>query len=90
MRWILSLTEVKHLISVKCGDKGFIAGGDWIAIVNKKGKIAQEEIEVLSKKWWEYWKKYWQLRGTADAMKKDRACEITIPVSRENPQGYWW
>lgn len=38
MRWILSLMEVKHLISVKCGDKGFIAGGDWIAIVNKKAR----------------------------------------------------
>ena len=49
----------------------------------------EEEIEPLSRKWWEYWKYYWRVRGTRDALPKDYACEVTIPVDREAPQGKW-
>ena len=49
----------------------------------------EEEIEPLSRKWWEYWKDYWRLRGTRDASPKDFACEVTIPVNKEDPQGMW-
>ena len=52
-------------------------------------KYTEEEIEPLSRKWWEYWKDYWCLRGTRDASPKDFACEVTIPVNKEDPQGMW-
>ncbi len=84
-----TLLTAKHLLYAGCDDVGFIAGGDEIEIVGRKGKYTEEEIESLSRKWWEYWKDYWHLRGTRDALPKDYACEVTIPVNKEDPQGNW-
>ena len=63
--------------------------GNYKFETGKKGKYTEEEIELLSRKWWEYWKNYWRLRGTRDALPKDFACEVTIPVDKEAPQGNW-
>lgn len=41
------------------------------------------EIETAYKKWCDYWKTYWKLRGTKDGYTKDYVCEITIPISTE-------
>ena len=84
-----TLVNAKHILCARCDEVGFIAGGNKIEIAGKKGKYSEEEIEPLSKKWWEYWKEYWRLRGTRDALPKDYACEVTIPVDREDPQGSW-
>ena len=84
-----TLTGAKHLIAAKCGDVGVVAGGERIKIVSKNASISEEEVEPLSRKWWEYWKKYWRLRGTRDALAKDRACEVTIPVDTKEPEGIW-
>jgi len=84
-----TLAAAKHILCARCDDVGFIVGGDEIEIVGKKGKYTEEEIEPLSRKWWEYWKDYWHLRGTRDALTKDFACEVTIPVNNEDPQGKW-
>jgi hypothetical protein len=83
------LVSAKHILCARCGEVGFIVGGDEIEIAGKTGKYTEEEIEPLSRKWWEYWKDYWRLRGTRDALTKDYACEVTIPVDKEDPQGNW-
>lgn len=49
--------------------------------------MTKETKDILNKaitdvgywQWWEYWKDYWQKRGTKDAYKEDYACEVTIP-----------
>ena len=84
-----TLVTAKHILCARCDKVGFIVGGDKIEIVGKKGKYTEEEIEPLSRKWWEYWKDYWRLRGTRDASPKDFACEVTMPVDKEDPQGMW-
>ena len=84
-----TLAAAKHMLCARCDKVGFIVGGDEIEIAGKKGKYTEEEIEPLSRKWWEYWKDYWRLRGTRDALPKDYACEVTIPVNKEDPQGNW-
>ena len=84
-----TLAAAKHLFCARCDVVGFIVGGDEIEIAGEKGKYTEEEIEPLSRKWWEYWKDYWRLRGTRDALTKDFACEVTIPVNNEDPQGKW-
>ena len=84
-----TLLAAKHLLFARCNEVGFIVGGDEIEIVGEKGKYTEEEIEPLSRKWWEYWKDYWRLRGTRDALPKDYACEVTIPVNKDDPQGNW-
>jgi hypothetical protein len=80
-----TLTGANHLIAAKCGDVGVIAGGDRMEVVTHNGLLSEEEIVTLSKKWWEYWKDYWRLRKTQNAYQKDWACEVTIPVSQNNP-----
>ena len=84
-----TLVTAKNILCARCNEVGFIVGGNEIEIVGKKGKYTEEEIEPLSRKWWEYWKDYWRLRGTRDALPKDYACEVTIPVDKEDPQGNW-
>ena len=83
------LPPVRHILAAKCGDVGFVAGGDRLEVVGKNGKIREEEIEPAVKKWWAYWKDYWRLRKTKQAYEKDWACETTIPVNRDDPQGDW-
>ena len=84
-----TLAAAKHLLCARCDKVGFIVDGDEIKIVGKKGKYSEEEIEPLARKWWEYWKDYWRLRGTRDAFPKDYACEVTIPLNKKDPQGNW-
>ena len=84
-----TLVAAKHILCARCDKVGFIVGGDEIEIVGKKGKYTEEEIEPLSRKWWEYWKDYWRLRRTKDSYPKDYACEVTIPVNKDDPVGYW-
>ena len=79
----------KHVFCARCDNVGFVVGGDEIEITGKKGKYTENEIEPLSRKWWEYWKDYWRLRGTRNALVKDYACEVTIPVNKKDPQGNW-
>ncbi len=84
-----TLVTAKHILYARCDKVGFIVGGDKIEIVGEKGKYTEEEIESLSRKWWEYWKDYWRLRGTRDALPKDYACEVTIPVDKGDSEGKW-
>ena len=84
-----TLSTAKHLLCARCGEVGFIVGGDEIVVVGKKGKYTGEKIETASKKWWDYWKDYWKLRKTKEAYTEDYACEITIPVDKNDPKGNW-
>ena len=76
-----TLSAAKHLLYARCGDVGFIIGGDEIVVLGRNGAYTEEEIETTSRKWWDYWRDYWKLRGTKDAYPNDYACEITIPIS---------
>ena len=78
-----TLLTAKHLLYAGCDDVGFIIGGDEIEVVGRKGKYTEEEIETAYKKWCDYWKTYWKLRGTKDAYPEDYVCEISIPVSEK-------
>lgn len=78
-----TLAAVKHLVCARCGEVGFIVGGDELQVIGQKGKYTGEEIEAAAEKWWAYWRDYWRLRKTKDAFKKDWACEVTIPVARD-------
>ena len=82
--------SVKHILSAKCGDVGFIVGGDDIEVVGNKGEYSEEEIEQAARRWWEYWRDYWRLRKTKDAYDKDYACEITIPADPQVPIGNFY
>ena len=84
-----TLSAAKHLVCARCGEVGFIVGGDELEVVGQSGKYTEEEIASAAEKWWAYWRDYWRLRETKDAFKKDWACEVTIPVDASHPQGKW-
>jgi hypothetical protein len=84
-----SFSAAGCLLAAKCGEVAFVVGGDELEVVGKKGKYGEEEILPAIKKWWAYWKDYWRKRKTRDAYEKDWACETTIPVNRDDPQGNW-
>ena len=80
-----TLLSAKHLLCARCGEVGFIAGGDACEAAGEKGICTEEEIRDAAEKWWEYWRTYWKRRGTKDAYPKDYACEVTIPVALDPP-----
>ena len=75
-----TFTSAKYLMCARCGDVGFVVGGDEIEVIGKKGKYTEDEIETAAVKWGDYWREYWRVRGTKDAYSKDYVCEITIPI----------
>ncbi len=76
---IASIKNAKEILTGTSGDFGFIIGGDHLQLHGRKEEYTDEDIKILSEKWWEYWKDYWKKRGTKDAYKEDYACEVTIP-----------
>jgi hypothetical protein len=74
-----TIENAKNILAATCGDYGFIIGGDITTVYNRNGEYSDTDIKRLSKKWWEYWKDYWNKRGTKDAYDSDYACEVTIP-----------
>ena len=48
---------------------------------------SESEIEDAAERWWDYWRSYWQLRGTPDALAKDWICEVTIPINPDSIEG---
>ena len=56
---------------------------DEMEVVGRKGKCKEEGIETAYRKWCDYRRTYWKLRGTKNAYPKDYMCEISIPVGAE-------
>ena len=53
-------------------------------IVAHSGQIELNKIPEFHQKWWDYWKKYWDLKDTKSPLPYDPLCEITIPTTKEN------
>ncbi len=75
----LFVTE-KYKLVFMAGDYGFTVSADEIRLLTKDGKIELDQIPDFRSKWWTYWKKYHELRNTKNALPKDYACEVTIPM----------
>lgn len=65
------------------GDYGCAVAAEEMALYNYDGEVPVEDVPAMHKAWWDYWKKYWELRGTPNALPKDYACEVTIPVNNK-------
>ena len=62
------------------GPVGVIVFAENMEILNHQGTIEISEIPIIRKKWWNYWKEYWERKGTKDELPEDYACEVTIPA----------
>lgn len=81
-----SVTDNKVQLGFWAGEIGIVILADEMQIVNHSGKIPIENIPELHSKWWDYWKKYWDLKDTENKMAYNPLCEITIPATKENIQ----
>jgi hypothetical protein len=70
----------KFKLAFWAGEYGLAISCDEIRLLSQKGIIELNMIQTLNTEWWNYWKRYWELRHTKDALPKDYACEATIPL----------
>jgi hypothetical protein len=76
------LTE-KYKLTFWADNYGFAVAADEIRIFSQTGRIELNQIPKLNTEWWTYWKTYWDLRNTKNALPKDFSCEVTIPMKNE-------
>lgn len=62
------------------GEIGLVAVAETLKIHTHEGGLTLDDVVEKHKQWWEYWRVYWARRETSDAMPKDYACEVTIPM----------
>lgn len=58
---------------------GLIVVAESMVVLGRDGELDRQKIEERHDQWWAYWREYWSLRGTAKALPRDYACEVTIP-----------
>lgn len=73
----------KYKLAFWADDYGFAIAADEIRLLTKKDTIELDEIPAINSRWWEYWRRYWDLKSTKAALPKDLLCETTIPVRNE-------
>lgn len=71
--------EPFHLI-FWCGNVELAIASKEIVLLSHAGEVPVSDIAELNKKWWEYWRTYWDKKDTEDPLPKDYACEVTIPL----------
>jgi hypothetical protein len=65
------------------GNAGIRIEAAEIRPVLMSGEVPLSAIDALHENWWLYWRDYWMRRETAEALPKDYACEVTIPLEQE-------
>jgi len=63
-----------------CGDIGLAIAAKELKLLNHSGNIDLADIADINRKWWDYWRTYWDKRDTNEPLPKDYACEVTIPL----------
>ena len=75
------LTE-KYKLTFWADDYGFAVASEEIKIISHTETIELDQIPKLNSEWWVYWKRYWDLKKTENALPKDFACEVTTPMKK--------
>ena len=70
----------KYKLAFWAGDYGLAVSSEEIRLLTKVGDIELDQIPSVHSQWWTYWRKYWDLINTKNALPKDYACEVTIPI----------
>jgi hypothetical protein len=68
------------IVAFGAGPVGCIIGADSMEILTTAGEVSLEDVPELHERWWEYWREYWDVRGTENALPIDYACESTVPA----------
>jgi len=63
-----------------CADYGLAIASRSVKVFSASGEVSLENVSDLNGNWWKYWNEYWEKKDTPQALPKDYACEVTIPV----------
>jgi hypothetical protein len=68
------------LLGFRADSVGLVVAAESMGVINHQGELDERAVLESSRKWWEYWREYWQRKDTAAALPYDYLCEITIPA----------
>lgn len=74
-----SARDDRFQLAFWAGKVGARVAAETLQIRTHDGVIELRDVRALRNFWWEYWRAYWQRRGTAKALPYDASCEVTIP-----------
>lgn len=63
-----------------CGNFGFAIAAQGLRLVTHSGAVVLDQVPEVNREWWAYWRRYWDNKDTPEALPKDFACEVTIPL----------
>jgi hypothetical protein len=59
---------------------GLFVAAESVQLLSHSGEVPLTSVARLNGDWWDYWRKYWNLRNTPDEMPRDDTCEVCIPT----------
>ena len=71
--------EGEALLGFQAGPFGLIVAAESVGVFNHHGELDPPSVVAAIRKWWDYWREYWQRKDTLDPLPRDYACEVTIP-----------
>jgi hypothetical protein len=74
------LESSSALLAFRSQDVGLVVRAERMVVVAVPGELSAEQIVKASGDWWEYWRRYWDLRESESPLPKDYACEVTFPI----------
>jgi hypothetical protein len=63
-----------------CGNYGLAIAARSLRLVTHSGSVALDQVAEVNRQWWDYWRRYWAHKDTAEPLPHDYACEVTIPL----------
>ena len=82
IEWVVgpSTETARFELTFWAGNVGATVAADALRLTTHEGEIQLSDVGNMRKNWWKYWRAYWTLRGSVDALPYDPGCEITIPL----------
>ena len=59
---------------------GFAIAADEMRLIDNDGWVELKDIPDINRKWWDYWRKYWEMKNAGTPLPTDYGCEVTIPI----------
>lgn len=76
-----TLSPSDPFLALWAGPVGIVVTAGQVKIRDLGGEIDWEDLEGLSKRWWSYWRDYWDHRATNAPLPRDPLCEMVVPTN---------
>lgn len=70
-------------LGFKAGSVGVVIASESVGVFNRIGELDQDAVLESGRRWWSYWREYWQRKHSSNPLPRDYACEVTIPAAPE-------